>query len=76
MPGFLVTNESGAPVTDLPLSGNFATGATNGVFTGTITDPVLGGPDLFTYYLVDTTSVVAFEDDNFQLTLRLFDLQQ
>jgi hypothetical protein len=37
---------------------------------------VLGGPDLFTYYLVDTTSVVAFEDDNFQLTLRLFDLQQ
>jgi hypothetical protein len=73
--GFLDVNESGTPVTDLALSGNFAVSSTNSVFTGTTTDPVFGGSDLFTYYLVDTTSVVAFENDNFQLTLGLFDLQ-
>ena len=75
--GFLDVNESsGVPVPDLAVSNStFAVTATNGVFTGTITDPVSGNADAFTYYLADTTTVVAIENDASQLTLGLFELQ-
>ncbi len=75
--GFLDVNESnGAPVADLALSGTFAVTATNGVFTGMIADPVTPtNSDLFTYYLIDSTSVVVIENDATQLTLGLFELQ-
>ena len=76
--GFLDVNESnGAQVADLAVSNStFAVTATNGVFTGTIADPVTPtNSDLFTYYLIDSTSVVAIENDASQLTLGLFELQ-
>jgi hypothetical protein len=73
--GFLDVNESGIPASDLALSGTFAIGSTNGLLTGTITDPVSGISDTFTYYIVDTTKVVAIENDANQLTLGFFELQ-
>jgi hypothetical protein len=76
--GFIDLNEFLVPVSDLPLSGTFAAGA-NGVFTGSITgidSTAVATADNFTYYLVDTTRVVAIENDTDQLTLGYFVLQQ
>jgi hypothetical protein len=51
----------------------------SGVFTGTITGLDIDNPgnnDAFSYYLVDTTKVIAIETDSNQLTLIFFQLQQ
>jgi hypothetical protein len=56
-----------------------ATEATSGVFTGTITGLEIDTPannDAFTYYMIDTTKVLAIETDPNQLTLVRFVLQQ
>jgi hypothetical protein len=77
--GFIDLNEGTtsvySPVPDLTLSpASFSTTA-SGVFTGTITDPVSAATDNFTFYLVDTTKVVAIENDTNQLTLGYFEVQ-
>jgi len=51
----------------------------SGVFTGTITGLDIDNPgnnDAFSYYLVDTTKVIAIETDSNQLTLIFFQQQQ
>jgi hypothetical protein len=51
----------------------------SGVFTGTMTGLDIDNPgnnDAFSYYLVDTTKVIAIETDSNQLTLIFFQLQQ
>lgn len=74
--GSLDVNERNlAHASDLPLSGGFAITPTNGVFTGTIADPVSGNSDIFTYYVVDAANVVAIENDLVQLSLGDFNLQ-
>jgi len=63
------------PTPGLNLSGAF-TARPTGVFTGTITGMDAAAPTTqssFTYYLVDTTKVVAIETDKNQLTLGLFE---
>jgi hypothetical protein len=65
-------------VQDLTVSGAFTANA-NGVFTGTITGLDVNSPtnnDAFTYYIIDTTKVVAIETDSNQLTLVYFEIQQ
>lgn len=68
-------NESGKPTTGLSFSGTFATTSTNGVFTGSITDPVSAKADTFTYYMISPSSVIDIENDTTQLTLGNFELQ-
>jgi hypothetical protein len=67
------------PTPGLSVSGAFTPFA-SGVFTGTITgldiDSQNANTDNFTYYIVDTTRVVAIETDTNQLTLIYFELQQ
>ena len=63
---------------DLSVAGTF-TAAANGIFTGTITGLDVTTPssqDAFTYYMVDTTKVLAIETDPNQLTLGYFLMQQ
>jgi len=62
-------------VQDLTVSGSFAANS-NGVFTGNITGLDVSSPtnnDAFTYYVIDTTKVVAIQTDNNQLTLAYFE---
>jgi hypothetical protein len=77
--GFLDINESGTPTktptADLAITGSFAAGTTNGVFTGTITDPISAATDSFTYYTIDSTHVIAIETDVNQLSLGNFELE-
>jgi hypothetical protein len=87
--GFLDLNGIlGTPLTPTPgkaggVTGTFTTN-TSGVFTGTITgiDTVTAGtPDDFTFYLIGATSgasvgVIGIENDDEQLTLGTFQLQQ
>jgi hypothetical protein len=74
--GFVDLNEL-HPTTDVLLTGTFAANP-NGVFTGTISgiSSIDAPSDNFTYYLVDTTQVLAIETDTDQLTLGYFELQQ
>ena len=63
---------------DLTVSGTF-TASSSGAFTGTITGLDVNSPtnnDAFTYYIIDTTKVVAIETDSNQLTLVYFEIQQ
>jgi hypothetical protein len=65
-------------VPDLTVSGTF-TASSSGAFTGTITGLDVNSPtnnDAFTYYIIDTTKVVAIETDSNQLTLVYFEIQQ
>jgi hypothetical protein len=66
-----------APLPGLTVSGAF-TANSSGVFTGTITgldiDTATNG-DAFTYYIVDTTRVLAIETDANQLSIVSFELQ-
>jgi hypothetical protein len=80
--GFLditgILNSALTPVADDLIAGSFSANA-NGIFTGTIQgiSTTSGSTaDNFTYYLVDTTKAVAIENDNDQLTLGVFQLQQ
>jgi hypothetical protein len=77
--GFLDINESGTPAksatADLAIAGSFAAGTTNGVFAGTITDPISGAADNFTYYVIDTGQVFAIETDAAQLSLGNLELE-
>lgn len=58
------------PADDLPITGTFAVSSTNGLWTGTIADPVVSGQmDSVTYYVIDPTQGVVIENDNTQLTL-------
>lgn len=59
------------PTAGLALAGTFAipSSSPNGVWTGTITDPVSAGTDNVTYYIIDTTQGVVIENDTNQLTL-------
>jgi hypothetical protein len=68
----------GSPLSGLTISGAFTANA-SGVFTGTITGLDIDTPaniDAFTYYIVDTTRVLAIETDPNQLSLVNFELQQ
>lgn len=66
---------------DLPVTGAFVQ-SSGGIFTGTITGldvttcATACTNDVFTYYLIDSTNLVAIETDANQLTLGYFDLQQ
>ncbi len=65
------------PTASLTVSGAF-TAAPSGIFTGTIQGLDVTTPanqDAFTYYVIDTTKVVAIETDSNQLTLVYFELQ-
>lgn len=57
------------PAGDVPISGTFTVGSTNGVWTGAIVDPVSAASDTVTYYVIDTTQGVVIENDDSQLTL-------
>ena len=65
------------PTPNLTVSGAF-TAAANGVFTGTVTGldvATSANTDAFTYFVIDTTKVLAIETDPYQLTLGYFELQ-
>jgi hypothetical protein len=65
------------PTPDLPVTGAFSA-ASSGVFTGTITGLDVAtstNQDAFTYYLIDTTRVLAIETDPNQMTLGYFEQQ-
>jgi len=67
------------PTPDLPVSGAFAADVSGEFLTGTITGldvTTSTNADTFTYYPIDTTSIIAIESDTNQLTLGFFDLQQ
>jgi hypothetical protein len=69
---------AGFPKSDATVSGTF-TADPSGVFTGTITGldvTTSSNQDAFTYYVIDTTKVLAIETDSHQLTLVYFHLQQ
>jgi hypothetical protein len=73
--GTVDLNDTTAQTPALPVSGTFVTDA-SGDFTGTITGLDVTTPtnaDAFTYYLVDTTKVVAIETDTNQITLGYFE---
>jgi hypothetical protein len=76
--GFLDLNETfttaAALVPDSTFSDIFATTATSGLFTVTVT-PTGASPTPFTMYLVDNTQGVMIENDAVQLTLGLFELK-
>ncbi len=64
--------------TGLPVSATFASN-TNGAFTGKIMGldvTANSNNDVFAYYVIDTTKVIAIETDQNQLTLALFTLEQ
>ncbi len=72
--------------TALPVTGAFSSSA-NGAFTGTVNGldvtncTIFSGgsgcsDDVFVYYVIDTTRVIAIETDTNQLTLGLFTLEQ
>jgi hypothetical protein len=66
------------PTPDVAVTATFATTSTNGVFTGNISG-IASHPvpsDKFTFYLVNPTKSVAIENDQNQLTLGVFELQQ
>ena len=68
----------GTQTPGVSVSGAFSANA-SGVFTGTITGFDIDNPtnnDAFTYYMIDTTKVLAIETDPNQLTLVRFVLQQ
>lgn len=70
---------TGSTQGNVTTSGSFAAAA-NGVFieglTGMTGLDVSGNSDVFTYYLIDPTRVVAIETDQNQLTLGYFELKQ
>ncbi len=71
-------NLLGVPLTPgIPVAGTFTAAAT-GVFPGTLVglDVSGGTTDTYTYYLVDTTRVVAIEVDGTQWGLGTLELQQ
>jgi hypothetical protein len=74
--GLLATGLTPSP--DEPASGNFAVTKTNGIFTGIVSGISSHGVagNSFTYYVVSPTKTVAIENDEDQLTLGLFELQQ
>lgn len=64
--------------TSLPVSATFSSN-TNGAFTGKIMGMDVttnSNDDVFAYYVIDTTKVIAIETDQNQLTLALFTLEQ
>ena len=68
----------GAPRANLSLTGDFAADP-SGVFTGTMTGldiTTSTNQDAFTYYLIDTTKVLAIETDPKQMTLGYFEHQR
>lgn len=76
---FMTSTPLATPAPGLSVSGAFSPFASN-VFTGTISgldiDSKNANVDNFTYYIVDTTRVLAIETDTNQLTLIYFELQQ
>ena len=69
----------GAQTAGLPLTDGFSAVDASGFLTGTMTGldaTTSTNQDAFTYYLIDTTKVVAIETDPNQLTLGYFELQQ
>jgi hypothetical protein len=68
---------SAAPTSGLTVSGTF-TSAASGVFPGTLTGIDVSGQtsDTYTYYVVDTTTVVAIEVDGGQWGLGILEFQQ
>lgn len=69
----------GAQTAGLPLTDGFSTVDPSGFLTGTMTGldaTTSTNQDAFTYYVIDTTRVVAIETDPNQLTLGYFELQQ
>jgi hypothetical protein len=77
--GSLDINESGnpakSPTADVAITGSFAAGTTNGIFTGRMTDPVSAASDNFTYYIIDTGQIFAIETDAMQLSLGTLELE-
>lgn len=76
---FITSALLATPTPGLSVSGVFTPFA-SGIFTATITgldiDSQNANVDNFTYYIVDTTRVLAIETDTNQLTLIYFELQQ
>jgi hypothetical protein len=69
----------GAQTAGLPLTDGFSVVDPSGFLTGTMTGldaTTSTNQDAFTYYVIDTTRVVAIETDPNQLTLGYFELQQ
>jgi len=75
----MTSTPQATPTPGLSVSGAF-TPVASGIFTGTITgldiDSHNANIDNFTYYIVDTTRVLAIETDTNQLTLIYFELQR
>ena len=76
---FMTSTPPATPTPGLSVSGAFSPVA-SGIFTGTITgldiDSNNANVDNFTYYIVDTTRILAIETDTNQLTLIYFELQE
>ena len=75
---FMTSTPQATPTPGLSVSGAF-TPVASGIFTGTITGLDIDSQnanDNFTYYIVDTTRILAIETDTKQLTLIYFELQK
>jgi hypothetical protein len=73
-----VSSSALTPTPNVAVKGTFATTSTNGVFTGALTgiSSHNNPTNQFTYYLVSPAKIVAIENDEIQMTLGLFELQQ